>query len=297
MYAGVIALLHVADVTWTRGWEPGIALPLLLSAGLYAVGVRRLWSLGVSRGVRGLGVACFVAGWLVLALALSPALHEASDELFTAHMVQHELMMVVAAPLLLLGRPALVMLWALPRAARRRVGAIPRADAVRSAWGLAVRPFDAWLIHGVAVWAWHIPSFFQATLHDDAIHALQHVSFFGSALLFWWAIIHPRRRAELGLSIIALFTTAVHTAVLGALMTFSRTPWYPSYASRAADWGLTPMADQQLAGLIMWVPASLAYLVAALIILRRWLRDSEVDVVRQERAAVRLLTISAGNVQ
>jgi putative membrane protein len=110
--------------------------------------------------------------------------------------------------------------------------------------------------------------------------------------------MHPRRRSALGLSIVYLFTTAVHTAVLGALMTFARTPWYPSYASGASAWGLTPLGDQQLAGLIMWIPASFAYLIAALIILRRWLRDSETDVVRQERAAVRLFTtITAGNVQ
>jgi putative membrane protein len=80
-------------------------------------------------------------------------------------------------------------------------------------------------------------------------------------------------------------------------MTFARAPWYPAYASSVAAWGLTPLSDQQLAGLVMWVPASFAYLVAALIILRRWLRDSEGDVVRQERAAVHLLTITAGNVQ
>jgi len=93
-----------------------------------------------------------------------------------------------------------------------------------------------------------------------------------------------RRRAMLGMSIIYLFTTAVHTAVLGALMTMSRAPWYPLYGSAAAAWGLTPLADQQLAGLVMWIPASLAYLVAALVIMRRWLRESEWSVTQRERA-------------
>jgi len=121
---------------------------------------------------------------------------------------------------------------------------------------------------------------FQAALHNDAMHGLQHLSFFGSALLFWWAILHPRRHAALGLSVFYLFTTAVHTAVLGALITFARSPWYPAYVAPAAGWG--PLEDQQLAGLVMWIPAGLAYLVAALVIVRRWLSESEGSVVRAE---------------
>jgi putative membrane protein len=118
------------------------------------------------------------------------------------------------------------------------------------------------------------------------MHALQHASFLGSALIFWSAVIRPRRRASLGLSIVYLFTTAVHTGVLGALMTFARAPWYPAYASTAQLWSLTPAEDQQLAGLIMWIPASVAYLVAALLILRRWLASSEVSVARDEAIEV-----------
>jgi putative membrane protein len=140
---------------------------------------------------------------------------------------------------------------------------------------IRIRPLEAWLAHGVVIWLWHVPVLFESTLRSNAMHALQHASFLGSALVFWSAIIRPRRRASLGLSIIYLFTTAVHTSVLGALMTFARTPWYAAYASTAAAWGLSPAEDQQLAGLIMWIPASAAYLIAALIVIRRWLADSE----------------------
>jgi len=139
---------------------------------------------------------------------------------------------------------------------------------------------NAWLVHAVVIWGWHLPVLFQAALHNDALHGLQHLSFLGSALLFWWAILHPRRQAGLGLSVLYLFTTAVHTAVLGALITFARTPWYPAYVAPAA--GLGPLEDQQLAGLVMWIPAGLAYLVAALVIVRRWLSESEGSVVRAE---------------
>jgi cytochrome c oxidase assembly factor CtaG len=206
-----------------------------------------------------------------------------TEQLFSAHMVQHELLMVVAAPLLLLGRPLVAMLWALPRAWRQAVGRVANRRAARSVLSVMNRPFDAWLIHGLAIWVWHLPLLFDAALESEAVHAAQHVSFVGSALLFWWTIISPARRSARGMSIVYLFTTAVHTSVLGALMTMARSPWYPRYASRSAAFGLTPLGDQALAGMIMWIPASIAYLIAALLIVRRWLGDSDLEVRRREQ--------------
>jgi putative membrane protein len=141
------------------------------------------------------------------------------------------------------------------------------------------------LIHGVVIWVWHIPVLFQATLSNDAVHAAQHLSFLGSGYLFWASLVADDYPERGGLAILSLFTTAVHTGVLGALISFSRYPWYAAYARRAAAWGMTPLADQQLAGLIMWIPASAAYLIAALLIVRRWLRASETTVSRREREA------------
>ncbi len=268
-------------------WEPGVVLPLAASALLYgrgAIVLRRR----TSRTPDSRAIACFASGWVVLALALISPLHEISEQLFSAHMVQHELLMTVSAPLLVLGRPGIVMLWGLPSDARHRVGRLLRARALRATWRALVRPFDAWLLHGVAIWAWHIPALFERTLTSDAVHALQHASFLGSALLFWWSVIYVQRRAARGASIVYLFTTAVHTGVLGALMSFSRIIWYPAYGDRALAWGLTPLTDQQLAGLIMWIPASVAYLVAALLLIRLWLRESEWAVARAERASYAL---------
>jgi len=276
-------LLHAGVSVEQWSAEPWVVIPLVLSAIGYAGGVRALWSRGERKGVRVWEVASFAAGIVILALALLSPLHEASEELFSAHMIQHELLMVVAAPLLILGRPAVVMLWALPPRARVIVGRGTKLAGWRTLWRAATKPFDAWLLHGVAIWVWHVPVLFQATLRSELVHAAQHLSFVGSALLFWWAIIHPPRRAALGLSIVYLFTTAVHTAVLGALMTFARAPWYPSYASTAAAWGMTPLDDQQVAGLVMWIPASFAYLIAALIILRHWLRSSDWSLAHDER--------------
>jgi cytochrome c oxidase assembly factor CtaG len=256
MYAGVT----FSD--WA--FEPPIVAPLLVAAAWYAAGVRTLWSQGGRRVVDSRAVTAFAAGCGVMALALLSPLHEASERLFSAHMIQHELL----------------MLWALPPRGRMVVGHAVRWPAWRGVWRGVSRPMSAWLIHAVVIWGWHLPVLFQAALHNDVLHGLQHLSFLGSALIFWWAILHPRRQAALGLSVLYLFTTAVHTAVLGALITFARAPWYPAYVAPAAGWG--PLEDQQLAGLVMWIPAGLAYLVAALVIVRRWLGESEGSVVRAE---------------
>ena len=282
----MIALLHArGPVTFSDWeWQPAIVVPLMVSASLYTRGVARLWRDGRHRGVGAWQVVCFALGLLVTALGLLSPLHAISEQLFSAHMVQHELLMVLAAPLLVLGRPIVAMLWALPPGWRLRVGGLAHNQASRSLWTTLTRPVDAWLIHGVTIWIWHLPLLFQATLHSDVVHAAQHVSFVASALLFWWAIIHPPRRAARGMSIVYLFTTAVHTGVLGALMSFARAPWYSQYASRSVAWGLTPLGDQQVAGMIMWIPASFAYLVAALLIAWRWLGESELAVNRRERA-------------
>jgi putative membrane protein len=257
-----------AGVT-TTGWaaEPAIVGPVALVAIIYARGAWRL------RRRRRDDARWFGAGWVALAVALVSPLHGASERLFSAHMAQHELLMVVAAPLLVLGRPSVALLWALPHRARPIAGRLARVK---------MRPLATWLIHGIVIWVWHLPALFEATITSDAMHALQHASFLGSALLFWAAIIRPRRRASLGMSLVYLFTTTVHTGVLGALMAFSRTPWYPAYAASTSLWGLSPIEDQQLAGLIMWIPASAAYLLAALLILRRWLHSSEMGAAADQ---------------
>jgi cytochrome c oxidase assembly factor CtaG len=272
-------------------WEPGIVAPLLVSAVLYIRGLRLLWDEHVGRGIRVWEATSFAAGWLVTALALLSPLHELSEQLFSLHMVQHELLMVLAAPLLVLGRPFVPMIWSLPSPARRLVGRTMHRAGVRTVWRGVTRPSVAFLLHGVAIWAWHAPVLFQATLTNDAIHALQHASFLGTALLFWWTIIHGAASAtrsqvkSFGVAVLLLFGTTLHSGALGALLTFSRTLWYPSYALACpAACMFTPLEDQQLAGLIMWIPAGFAYLVAALMLFAAWLRASEDRVHEREVA-------------
>jgi cytochrome c oxidase assembly factor CtaG len=190
-------------------------------------------------------------------------------------MVQHELLMAVAAPLLVLGQPLVPFLWALPPAWRRVVRSWASGPRVRAGWEILTHPLVAWSLHGAAVWLWHVPSLYQATVEHDAVHALQHASFLGTGLLFWWTALRWRgTRGGKPVAIVALFTTAIHTSLLGALLTFTSRIWYPIYLPRTAPWGLTPLEDQQLAGLIMWIPAGLAYTAAALALLAGWLVDA-----------------------
>ncbi|HEX2189626.1 MAG TPA: cytochrome c oxidase assembly protein, partial [Longimicrobiaceae bacterium] len=184
---------HDLASAWT--WDPWIVLPLLASGWLYARGAERLWRRsGPGRGVRRWEAGCFAAGWLVLAAAMVSPLHALGEALFAGHMVQHVLLMAVAAPLLVLGRPVIPFLWGVPMGWRRGVGGWARGGRVRAAWGALTALSAAWLLHAAAIWLWHLPSLYQATLASDAVHTLQHLSFLGTALLFWWVLLHGRGR-------------------------------------------------------------------------------------------------------
>lgn len=262
-------------VGWT--WEPGVLISLAGTAVLYASGLARLWRrAGVGQGIRRWEAACFAAGWLALLIALVSPLHALGELLFSAHMAQHEVLILIAAPLLVLGRPLAPFLWVLPREEREAAGRWAQAPPVARAWRFLTAPLVVWVIHGVALWIWHLPALYQATLEDDFIHTLQHLSFFGSAALFWWALIHGRfGRLGYGAAVLWVFTTSLHSGVLGALLTFAPRLWYPIYEARTGEWGLSALEDQQLAGLIMWVPAGVLFIVLGLGLFAAWLGEAE----------------------
>ena len=259
--------------------EPGVIVPLLATAVMYAAGLSRLRAKAGPRAFR-LEGWCFAAGWSALAIALASPLHPLGSALFAAHMAQHELVMVLAAPLLVLGRPVVPFLFALPIGWRRRMGGWTRHRGWSAAWGWVTQPLVAWLLHAAAILLWHLPSLYGATLRSEAVHSLQHASFLGTALLFWWALLHRGARIRHGAAVLYLFGTAIYTGGLGALITLSETPWYGAYGSAAPAWGLTALQDQQLAGLIMWMPGGIAYLVAALALVTAWLRRSDAQARR-----------------
>ncbi len=262
-----------ADTTWT--WSPWITIPLALSGGLYLSGVVRLWRrAGIGRGVRLWQAACFALGWGLLVLALVAPLHWLGERLFVAHMIEHEILMAAAAPLLVVGRPV-AMLWAFPPGSRRGIGGIGQAPAVARTWAWLTNPPVATLLHGAAVWIWHAPDLYEAALANPWIHWLQHVSFFVTALLFWRALLQGRERERgYGAAVFYLFVTSLHTGFLGILLALLRRPIYPAQTMAAAEWGLTPLEDQQLAGLVMWVPAGLVYAGVALALAGLWIARS-----------------------
>ena len=224
-----------------------------------------------------------VAGLAVGAIALLSPLHHLGQQLFTAHMIQHEVLMLIAAPLIIAGRPNIVAAWLLPRSWSTLGARFGRS----AAWRIVASPAGAWGIHAVVLWGWHYPGAFEATLRSDLWHGLQHFSFMATALLFWWSVapwrpgIHRR-----GTQLLSIFSTLMHTGFLGVLLTFASRPWYPAYGGRPLAYGLTPLEDQQLGGLIMWVPAGLVYVAAGLWLMWRWLRAGE------QRAAIRQRAIA-----
>jgi putative membrane protein len=217
-----------------------------------------------------------VAGWLSLLIALDSPLHELGEQLFWVHMTQHEILMLISAPLLVLGRPLIPFLWALPQRWRERVANIGRARSFRAMWTGFSSPVSAWLISALALWVWHLPWLFDKTLQNDWMHAAQHTTFLLTALLFWWPLTNPAPRFGYGAAIVYVFTTALHTSILGALLTFAPRPWYSPYVATAPLWHWTALEDQQLGGLIMWIPAGTLLIAVGLWLVVKWLNQSQV---------------------
>ena len=277
-----------ADLWSAWSWEPSVLLALALAAWVYARGLRALWrSAGLGRGVRTWQAAAYAGGLLTVFVALCSPLDALSSALFSAHMVQHLLLILVAAPALILGAPLAPLLWALPPPARRAlVSWWKRAGPLRAVWRTASRPLVVWTLQAVVLWAWHLPGPYQAALQNDLVHAAEHASFLITALLFWWTLAHSGGHGALGYGagMVYAFTTGLQSSALGALIAFAPRPWYPAYAASAAAWGLTPLGDQELAGLIMWVPAGTIYLLAALALFALWLRAEDPSPARDQAA-------------
>jgi putative membrane protein len=262
---------HVGNPGWTL--DPLLTVPLAVSLAIYLVGWRRL----ADRAATAVKPAKFLAGWLVLTLALTSPLHEAGERSFTMHMIEHELIMLVATLLLASSKSGGVVAWGLPRPLRQRLGGRWKAP-LQALWRRLTEPVTATAIQAIVMWGWHAPPLFDRALDSFGWHIAQHASFFLSSLLFWWAMLNPRARAGggYGVSAACLFATSMIGGALGALMSLSQSPWYADYAAMGMTGiGLDPVDDQRLAGLIMWIPGGLVHGVAALMMFYKWLRTSE----------------------
>jgi cytochrome c oxidase assembly factor CtaG len=213
-------------------------------------------------------------GWTVLFLALVSPLDFLSDQLFSAHMVQHLLLILVAAPLFVIGRFPLALSWAFPS---RWTSRFWNEWKWKQAWRFLTQPSTACLLHIGVIWFWHMPQPYEAAIVNEWLHFLEHISFFLTAFLFWQVFadltdnLRAGSPAKPGLGIFYVFAIMLASGFLGVLITFSPYVWYPIHIDEVAIYGLTALEDQQLAGTIMWVPAGIIYVAAAIGVLSRWL--------------------------
>jgi putative membrane protein len=268
-------------------FDTAVLLAVLAAGALYLRGIVRLR--GDEAGRRALPrwrAAALLSAWVVLVVGLAPPLAPAADVLFSVHMGQHELLMLIAPPLLVLGRPMLAGLWALPRRLRRRVARPLRRPAAGRAWRALTAPAVAFGLHALVLWLWHAVPAFELALHHDGVHLVQHASFVATATLFWWALLHGRFGVlGYGAGVLFVFATTLHSGALGALLAVAPRPWYPTHATRAGAAGVDPLEDQQLGGLLMWIPAGAVLLVLGLALFAAWLGESGRRV--RHRAAAR----------
>jgi cytochrome c oxidase assembly factor CtaG len=258
---------QILTLTWD--WEPSVI------SGCFGL---LLTYLALVRFRRSAQTAAFAAGVVVLLLALLSPLDTIGETyLFSVHMLQHLLLVLIVPPLLLLGLPA---------AGVRAFLRWPPAARLERVLG---QPVVAWLLGTGAVWLWHLPALYNAALADLPLHIVQHLSFLITATIFWWPILAPAgvRRLDLLGTMAYLFAAAAASSILGIILTFAAPGLYPAYLhpfDRFAildklrrDWGMTPAMDQQIGGLIMWVPGSLVYLIGILGALGRWFQTPDDD--------------------
>ncbi len=265
---------------WLTEWNPApslyIGVALLIAAYLYAVGpLRRKYHLADS--VKRSQVILFVVGMLVMFLALASPLDELGDEyLFSAHMVQHLLITLVAPPLLLLGTPG----WLLQLLLRNRT--------LLLIGKVLTHPFVAFFLFNVDFGLWHAPLLYNATLANENLHIFEHLLFIVTATLYWWPVLSPVKelpRLSLGGQVLYLFLSGMPSVALGAGLTFMQPLYAPYIQQPIRAWGLSPATDQQLGGLIMWVPVNIIFIIVVSALFIHWMQIQD-EKQRLEEAQV-----------
>lgn len=248
-------------------WEPSILIGTVLITGLY------LYAIGPLRKrhypneqVKAVQTISFLSGMLIMFLALVSPLDELGDAyLFSAHMVQHLCLTIIGPPLLLLGTPE----WLVKPALQNKV--------IFNVAKVLTYPAVAFVLYNVDFWLWHAPPLYNATLENQNIHILEHLTFIIFGLLYWWPIFSPSKdlpRLPIGGQIFYLFLSGMPSVLLGAGLTFTP-PLYAPYIAAPRIWGISAATDQQLGGLIMWVPVSIFYIIIMSALFIRWMQQQE----------------------
>lgn len=268
--------LSVLLLSWA--WRPEILLTTGLAAALYLVGRWRLRRRGSSGLVSPWRLVSYLTGLATLWIALMSPIDVLSDQLFFMHMVQHLLLVMIAPPLLLLAQPMPVAMWGLPKALRLEVARWLRVESpLRRVVRSLTTPGLVWLYFVAILVGWHEPKLYSLTLESDIVHDLEHLSFFGTALLFWWHVVGaaPRfhRKLSQGVRIGYALSVVPANALLGISIAFATEPIYYYYTTVPRLWDTSVLQDQMLGGVIMWIPGSMMYMVAALVLIAHLVRE------------------------
>ncbi|HET6390031.1 cytochrome c oxidase assembly protein [Hyphomicrobium sp.] len=245
---------------------------------VYALGVLRIRrSAGANRVVSASQTLAFSLALSLFVVILSPPVDRVTDALFSAHMVQHLVLMLFIPPLLVWSRPFLVGLWALPAAQRKAISSSRCLHVLRAMGAWLMRPVVVAALFLGAFAFWHLPRPYAWSLQNEWVHAAEHLSFLLTAIMFWSLVIEPsgRRQMDHNTSLIYVAVVAVLSGLPGALMLLSPIPLFRAHGDAPLSWGLTPLTDQQIAGVIMWVPAGIFFLVPIGLLFVRSLQSAE----------------------
>lgn len=272
-----------ATVTTVLGswhWRPDV---LLVVVGLGALYITGWWRLRRRRPqvARPWQLALYLAGLAAIAAALLSPLDPLASRLLTAHMLQHELLMMVAPPLLLLATPLPVVLWALPRRVRHRLGRLlTRGTRVRRIVRALTWMPVSWVVYMVILWGWHLPASFEASLRSELVHNAQHLSFFAAALLYWFPLINPAPRVHghipYGFRLVYVIAAVVPIMLpVMSIALFAQEVFYPYYVTVPRLWGLTPLEDQMAGWALMGVIDGMVYGTTFLLLFAKMLEHEE----------------------
>jgi len=267
------------------GWsfEPLIVLPLVAAAVGWVAATRRVNAAHPANPVPRIRTVAFLGGLVAIAFALQSGIERYDTALFSIHMVQHVLLILVAAPLIALAAPITLLLRvSRPETRRRRILPVLHSRAVRA----VSHPVVAWVLFVAVMWGTHFSPFFDVALENPWVHDLEHVMYLGVALLFWWPAValdpspwrmpHPVR----GLYV---FLQMPQNTFLAVVILYAAAPLYPHYATLNRPWGPSALVDQQVAGGVMWLAGDLLFIAAIGAIVYGWMRFEEKRTARVDR--------------
>ncbi len=264
--------------SWDIRFE--ILLPLTLLGALQFIGWRRLRQRGAERFATGWRLASYLTGLVVMILALLSPIDVLASQLFSLHMIQHLMIMMVAPPLLWLAGPFATGLWALPRPLRLQVGGwFQHESRFREVLRVVTQPGISWLLFVGTLYLWHDPNAYSLAQGNGRIHDLEHLTFFGTAMLFWWRMIgagpHIHGRTSLLSRIGYVMGVVPANMLLGVTISLAESPIYPHYMNVPRLYNISIMDDQMIAGLIMWIPGTMMYVATALILVARLFTNAD----------------------